>query len=112
MRKISKFILLFLFIFGILFFYMKNDESNLKNSSTINIEVLEKYKERGSFFIKVKQFESTNQEGIVEVRDENLWNVLEIGKKYFVVVSWTSQNFETNIFNGNDLKLEQIDLIK
>jgi hypothetical protein len=75
------------------------------------VKIVDKYWEEGSHFIKVRTIEPPPVEGEVFVENENVWNLIEVNEEYFTVISSSSVNSETAVFTGENLKLEQVDIM-
>jgi len=86
----------------------KNNES-IYHSSTMNIEVVEKFKKEGEvikYFLKSKNINEPFQDFLIEVKDENIWNLVDINEHYFVNVSWETDTNDINIQDKTTLLLQ------
>lgn len=125
MKKNSKrkiFIAIFILILICATFYLlKNNDLNIKNndnkfhhSSTMNIKVIDKSKNTenySEFSIKVKNSNEPFQEYSIVIKDEKLWNLINLNESYFVNVSWKSTVRISNI-SGQNVTLLQIEKFK
>jgi len=86
----------------------KNNE-NIYHSSTMNIEVVEKFKKEGEitkYFLKSKNINEPFEDFLIEVQDENIWNLVDVNEHYFINVSWETDTNDINIQDKTTLLLQ------
>ncbi|NRG44423.1 hypothetical protein HRF87_06555, partial [Bacillus sp. CRN 9] len=66
---------------------------------------------KDDLYIEFQMMQEAKKVIKVKVNNENTWNLLEIDRDYFVVISWTSKNQDTDIENGQNLILEQVEIL-
>lgn len=95
-------------------FMKKSDEHEVYHSSMIIIEVIEKSKNPESysdFSIDVKNTSEPYQAFSIVIKDEKLWNLININQTYMVNVSWNTYEWISDI-NGRSVNLLQIENIE
>ncbi len=89
----------------------QNNNEKFYHSSTMNIEVIEKYKNEEKstkYFLKSKNLNEPFQYFFIEVKDENIWNLVNVNGHYFINVSWETDTNDLNI-QDKTTQLLQID---
>ncbi|MCK6258185.1 hypothetical protein LCY76_16545 [Fictibacillus sp. KIGAM418] len=86
--------------------YSFNKEPN--HSTTFSARVLKKAHNGDKFTVQVQDTENKNRQGNVIIKSENVWNLIEKNKRYFIVVSYKSDK----LFSEGPASLQQIDKIK
>lgn len=89
----------------------KSNEKEVNHSSLVIIEVMEKNKNPKSFSdfaIKVKNTSEPHQEFSIVIKDEKLWNLINLNQTYMVNVSWNTYEWVSDI-NGRSVDLLQIE---
>ncbi|WP_409368028.1 hypothetical protein [Lysinibacillus sp. 38-6] len=115
--KLSRILLLiFVLITGMVFIALFVFWNNAKeksevfyHSSTMNIEVIDKYKndrDTATYFLKSKNSNEPFQTFVIEVQDENVWNLVEVNGQYFVNVYWETESNDINIQDKATLLLQ------
>ena len=84
----------------------------VNNSSTFSAKVINKKQSKDKFIIEVVDVNNNNRTGKVIVNDENVWNLIENKREYFMVVNFRSSKMNTPIFSEGDATLQQIDIVK
>ncbi|WP_433958257.1 hypothetical protein [Cytobacillus horneckiae] len=107
-KYIISILILLIIAISLLIYFSSN--SNYEHSTTINVKVSEKIK-KDDLYIEFQMMQEAKKVIKVKVNNENTWNLLEIDRDYFVVISWTSKNQDTDIENGQNLILEQVEIL-
>lgn len=105
--------LLFITVLSIIIFLIttnvfKNNKT-IYHTSTMNIKVIDKYmteEDITQYFLKGKNINDPFQQIIIEVKDENIWNLIDINNYYFVNVSWETNTPDSNIQNKSTILLQ------
>lgn len=85
------------------------DNETIYHSSTMNIEVIEKYKTEkntAKYFLKSKNINEPFQQFLIEVKNENIWNLIDVNENYFINVSWETNTHDSNIQDKTTLLLQ------
>lgn len=89
----------------------KSNEQEVNHSSLVIIEVMEKNKNPKSFSdftIKVNSTSEPHQKFSIVIKDEKLWNLINLNQTYMVNVSWNTYEWVSDI-NGRSVNLLQIE---
>lgn len=94
---------------------MKSADEKISHSLTMNINVIEKVKDKernSDFSIVVKNQNKPYQQYSITIKDEKLWNLINVNGGYFVVVSWVSNVQSQDITDKKNVNLQQIEVLK
>lgn len=106
------FVIIAVMVFIALFVFWNNSKEKNEvfyHSSTMNIEVIDKYKkdwDTAAYFLKSKNINKPFQSFVIEVQDENVWNLVEVNEQYFVNVHWETESNDINIQDKATLLLQ------
>ncbi|MEE6449435.1 hypothetical protein RAH41_02560 [Gottfriedia acidiceleris] len=84
----------------------------VNNSTTFSAKVIDKKQSKDKYIIEVVDVNNNNRTGNVIVNDENVWNLIENKREYFMVVNFKSIKRNTPIFSEGKATLQQIDIVK
>ncbi|XRG80761.1 hypothetical protein V5E38_10855 [Rossellomorea sp. GAMAL-10_SWC] len=84
----------------------------VNNSTTTSMKVIDKIRSKDKYIIEVVGVNDKNITGKVIVKEENVWNLIEKKREYFMVLSFKSSKMYTTIFSEGKATLQQIDIVK
>ncbi|WLR56717.1 hypothetical protein LC048_07480 [Mesobacillus subterraneus] len=114
-RSVS--IIILLLVLALVYFWNtdkkneRNEVTDFNHSATMNIQVIERYKDNdrfSGFGVKARNVNTPFQEFYITIEDERVYNLIEDEKEYFVNVTWESQGTQPEI-SGKSTKLLQIE---
>ncbi|SFC46784.1 hypothetical protein [Bacillus sp. UNCCL81] len=84
----------------------------VNNSTTFSAKVIDKIQSKDKYIIEVVDVNNNDRTGKVIVNDENVWNLIENKREYFMVVNYKSSKMYTPLFSEGKAKLQQIEIVK
>ncbi|ODG93442.1 hypothetical protein BED47_03915 [Gottfriedia luciferensis] len=84
----------------------------VNNSTTFSAKVIDKIQSKDKYIIEVVDVNNNDRTGKVIVNDENVWNLIENKREYFMVVNYKSSKMYTPIFSEGKATLQQIEIVK
>jgi len=83
----------------------------LNNSTTISAKVIDKLHSKDKYIVEIVEVNNKGISGKVIIEEENIWNLIEKDREYFMVLNFESTKMHTQLFSEGAVTLQQIDIL-